>query len=160
MQLYLPLIIAIVVIALMSRRMMRPRRFRLAFVWIGPVMILAGATAFFASHRAPTPTHVAGLTLALLIGYALGWLRAKLVKVAFDPRTNIVTQRGTPYGLLLLVGLFVARAGVRVATVQHPEWGIDLAHATDILILFGLGIVSGYAVELYFAVGRARRTAA
>ena len=62
-----------------------------------------------------------GLAAALILGAALGWLRARLVKVAFDPRTDMLTQQGTPYGLLLLLGLFAARTGVRVLAAQHPE---------------------------------------
>ena len=158
-QLYLPLLITIAVLALMGRRMMRPRRFRIAFVWIAPVLALAGAGAFFATHPAPTPVHVIGLAAAACLGAAFGWGRAKLVEVSYDPETNSMSRRGTPYGMLLLVGLILLRSGLRIVALQHPELGIDLDHATDILLFFGLGIVSGYAVELHLAVGRVRRAA-
>jgi hypothetical protein len=156
-QLYLPILIAVGVIALMGRRMLRPRRFRLTTLLIAPALGLVGAGAFLALRPAPTPYHLAGLLAALILGAALGWLRARLVKVVYDPQTGMVTQQGTPYGLMLLLGLFVVRIGVRILAAQHPEWGIDLKHATDILLLFGLGIVSGYAAELYSAATRARR---
>jgi hypothetical protein len=158
-QLYLPLLITIAFIALMGRRMMRPRRFRLALVWIAPALGLAGAAAFFATHPAPTPAHVAGLAAALLLGGGFGWARARLVKVDYDPVANAMTRSGTPFGMLLLVGLILLRSAIRIVALQYPELGIDLAHATDILLFFGLGIVSGYAVELHLAVGRVRRAA-
>jgi hypothetical protein len=151
------MLVAVGVIALIGRRMLRPRRFRVTTLLIGPVLTLAGAGVFLALHPAPTPYHFAGLIAALMLGAALGWLQARLVKIVFDPWTDRLTQQGTPYGLVLLLGLFVARIGVRIAAVQHPEWGIDLNHAIDILLLFGLGIVSGYAAELYIAADRARR---
>jgi hypothetical protein len=154
-QLYLPLLITIAFIALMGRRMMRPRRFRLALVWIAPALGLAGAAAFFATH----PAHTAGLAVALLLGGGFGWARARLVKVDYDPVANAMTRSGTPFGMLLLVGLILLRSAIRIVALQYPELGIDLAHATDILLFFGLGIVSGYAVELHLAVGRVRRAA-
>ncbi|MDB5396782.1 MAG: hypothetical protein JWM91_4288 [Rhodospirillales bacterium] len=156
-QLYLPLLIMVAAIALMGRRMMRPRRFRLAFVWIGPVLALAGAGAFFAIHPAPTPIHAAALAVITVLGAAFGWARARLIKVAYDPETNNMTRSGTPYGILLLVALILMRSGLRIVALQHPELGIDLTHAPDILLFFGVGIVSGYAVELHRAVGRVRR---
>jgi hypothetical protein len=158
-QLYLPLLITILFIAVMGRRMMRPRRFRLIFVWIAPFFALAGACAFFAIHPAPSPIHAVGLAVATLLGAGIGWARAKLVKVAYDPETNITTRAGTPYGMVLLVGLILVRSVVRFVALQHPELGIDLDHATDILLFFGVGILSGYAAELHLAVGRVRHTA-
>ena len=156
-QILLPLLIAVLFIALNARRMMRPRRLRPVSLWIGPVLILAGVAAVMGTQPAPSATHIAGLTAALAFGSALGWARAKLVRVDFEPETGMVTQRGTPFGLLLLIGLIALRSGVRFLAIQHPEFGIDLGKATDILLLFALGLVGGYAGVLYIAVSRARR---
>ena len=156
-QILLPLLIAVLFIALNARRMMRPRRFRPVSLWIGPILVLVGAAAFMATQPTPTPVHFAGLAVALFLGGVLGWARAKLVKIEFEPETGMVMQRGTPFGLLLLIGLIVLRSGVRFVAVQHPELGIDLAKATDILLFFAMGILCGYAGVLYLAVSRLRR---
>ena len=157
-QILLSLLIAVLIIALSARRMMRPRRFKPVSLWVGPVLVLAGVGAFMATQPMPTAAHIAGLAAALVLGGALGWARAKLVRVEFDPATDMVMQRGTPFGLLLLVGLIVLRAGVRFVAVQHPELGIDITKATDIMLFFALGILCLYAEVLYLAVSRLRRT--
>jgi hypothetical protein len=156
-QILLPLLIAVLFITLNARRMMRPRRFKPVSLWIGPVLVLAGAAVFMATQPTPAATHIAGLAAAVALGGILGWARAKLVKIDFEPETDMVMQRGTPFGLLLLVGMIVLRSGVRFVAAQHPELGIDLAKATDILLFFAVGILCGYAGVLYFAVSRLRR---
>jgi len=157
MQILLPVLIAVVFIGLNARRMMRPRRFRPIALWIGPVLVLAGVVALMATRTAPSVSHIAGLTAALALGAVIGWARGKLVRVGFDAETGMVTQRGTPFGVLFLIGLIVLRSGVRFVAMRHPELGIDLGKATDILLFFALGLVGSYAGVLYIAVSRVRR---
>ena len=95
-QLYLPPVIALAVFALMGRRMMRPRKFRLRSLWVGPALTLVGIAAYLNAYPAPSIGHAAGLTVALAVGGALGWVRARLVKVEFDRETDTLTQRSTP----------------------------------------------------------------
>jgi len=160
MQLYFPIVMVIAIIALRWRRMMRPQRLRVATLPIGPVLVAAGIAAFLALRPAPSVGHVAELVAVALVGGAVGWIRARLSKVEFDSTSGMMTLRGTPYGVLMLVGLFALRSGLRIAAIQHPDWGIDVSHATDFLLFFAFGLVTGYAAELYLAVGRARRQAA
>jgi hypothetical protein len=157
MQILLPVLIAVVFIGLNARRMMRPRRFRPVALWISPILILAGAVALMGTRPTPSAAHIAGLTAALALGGVVGWVRGKLVRVGFDAETDMVTQRGTPFGMLFLIGLIVLRSGVRFVAMRHPELGIDLGKATDILLFFALGLVGSYAGVLYIAVSRARR---
>jgi len=157
MQILLPVAIAVVIIALRAPRMMRPRRFRPAALWIGPALTLVGAGMLMAIRPMPSVGHIAALALAVLIGCGLGLARARLVKVAFDPETDTVTQRGTPFGILLLVGLLIARSGLRLLAVDHPELGIDLNSATDLLLFFAFGLLGSYAAALAVVVGRLRR---
>jgi hypothetical protein len=156
-QLYLPLIIVGAVFALRWRRMIQPRRLRVATLWIGPVMTLAGIAALMAMRPAPTFGHDLGLAALALVGGAVGWTRAKLSKVEFDAVSETLTLRGTPYGILFLLGLIAVRSGLRIASIKHPEWGIDLNRATDFLLFFAFGLVFGYATEVYLAARRARR---
>jgi hypothetical protein len=153
----LPMLIAVVFIGLNARRMMRPRRFRPLALWISPVLILVGVVALMATQPAPSAGHIAGLTAALAVGGAVGWARGKLVRIAFDTETGMVTQRGTPFGVLLLIGLILLRSGINFAVMRYPELGIDLKKATDILLFFALGLVGLYAGVLYTAVSRLRR---
>jgi hypothetical protein len=157
-QILLPLAIAIVIIALRARHMMRPRRLRLKALWIGPLLALAGGGAFLAIRPVPSIAHIAGMTVAFLLGCGLGVARARLEKLALDPETNRVTQSGTPFGILLLIGLLILRSGVRLVAIDHPELGIDLNGATDVLLFFAIGLLASYAVAVGVAVGRLRRT--
>jgi TRAP-type C4-dicarboxylate transport system permease small subunit len=110
-----------------------------------------------AQQPPPTPAHGMGLALALIFGGAIGWVRAKLVRITFDHATGSAIQQGTPYGILLIVGLVVVRSGISFIAFNHPELGIDLKSATDILLLFAFGLLTGYATELWRVVGRVRR---
>jgi hypothetical protein len=151
-----PLLVALVLIALLGRRMMRPRRFRVASAFIAPCIILVAAIAVLAHRPAPTALHIGVLLAMLIAGGAVGWLRAKTVKIEYDPASGLVTQRGTPYGLVLLIGLFALRAGFRILAVTHPQWGLDLNDAADVLLVFALGLVSGLALVLYVQVAKLR----
>jgi hypothetical protein len=157
MQILLPVVVAIAIIALRAPRMMRPRRFRPAALWIGPALTLVGAGMLMSVRPMPSVGHIAALALALLIGCGLGLTRAKLVRIAFDAETGTITQRGTPFGILLLVGLLIARSGLRLVAVDHPELGIDLNNATDLLLFFAFGLLGSYAAALAVMVGRLRR---
>lgn len=156
-QLYLPVVAVAAVFALRWRRMIRPRRLRVATLWFGPAVILAGIAAIMAMRPAPTVGHDLALAALALVGGAMGWMRAKLSKVEFDTESDMLTLRGTPYGILFLLGLIAVRTGLRIASVEHPEWGIDLNRATDFLLFFAFGLVLGYAAEIYLASRRVRR---
>jgi hypothetical protein len=157
MQILMPVAIAVVIIALRAPRMMRPRRFRPAALWIGPALTLVGAAMLMSVRPMPSAGHIAGLAVAFLLGCGLGVARAKLVRIAFDAQTGTITQRGTPFGVLLLVGLLIARSGLRLVAVDHPELGIDLNGATDLLLFFAFGLLGSYAAALAIVVGRLRR---
>jgi hypothetical protein len=157
MQILVPMLIAVVLIAVRAPRMMRPRRFRPAALWIGPALTLTGAVMLMATRPAPSAAHIAGMALAFLLGCGLGLARAKLVRVAFDPTTDMVTQRGTPFSILLLALLLVTRSGLRLVAVDHPELGIDLNSTTDLLLFFAFGLLGSYAAALAVTVGRLRR---
>jgi Protein of unknown function (DUF1453) len=157
MQIVLPLLIAIPIILLRARQMMRPRRFRPMLLWVGPVLALAGAGALMAVRPVPSAGHIVGMTFAFLLGCPLGLARARLVKVAFDPQTDMMTQAGTPFGILLLVGLLLLRSGLRLVAVEYPELGIDLDSTTDLLVFFAFGLLASYALALGVAVVRLRR---
>ena len=157
MQILLPVAVAVIVIALRAPRRMRPRRFRPAALWIGPALTLLGAAMLISIRPVPSLRHFAGLAIAFLLGCGLGVARAKLVRTAFDTETGTVTQRGTPFGILLLVGLLIARSGLRLVAIDRPELGIDLNSATDLLLFYAFGLLGSYAAALAVVVGRLRR---
>jgi hypothetical protein len=157
MQIAVPLLIAIPIILLRARQIMRPRRFRPMALWIGPALTLVGAAMLMAVRPAPSPGHIAAMAVAFLVGCGLGLARARLVKVEFEPETDMVTQRGTPFGILLLIGLLLLRSAVRMVAIDRPELGIDLNSATDLLLFFAFGLLGSYAAALGVVVGRLRR---
>lgn len=157
MQIVLPMLFAVAIIALRAPKMMQPRRFRPATLWIGPALMLVLSAMLLAVRPMPSPAHIVGIAVAFVAGCGLGFARAKLVRIAFDPETGMLTQRGTPFGILLLVGLLILRSGLRLLAVDRPDLGIDLNAATDLMLFFAFGLLGSYAAALAVAVGRLRR---
>ena len=153
---YLPLLMPLAVMAIFARRMLRTRRFRVATLWIAPIL-LAALLGFTLFHQQPSPAQASELAGALFVGGAIGWFRARLTKIAIDSATGVITQRGTPYGLLLFAALFVMRSTARVYAMQHPELGIDVNRALAIFLGLAFGLVLGYASGVTVGVARARR---
>ena len=152
---YLPLLIVLVVAGLMARRMVRPRRFRVATAWIPLALIAVSAAAFFATRPPPSIIQAGELVSIFGLGLGLGYLRGRLVDISIDPATGVATQCGTPLGLVFIVALFVLRGSVRIAAMQHPEWGLDVNTLTEFLIPLALGMLTGYPLVLRQAYRRA-----
>ncbi|MNN47672.1 hypothetical protein D3C81_1621030 [compost metagenome] len=66
--------------------------------------------------------------------------------------------QASPLGLILVIGLFAARAGLReVMQVNGAAWHLDAVVVTDAFMIFALGLIITQRVEMYI---RARRVLA
>ena len=150
----LPIVIVLMVLAFRWRGMARERPLKVERLWIVPAIycLLAGITF------ARLPPH--GLVwlwcaLALAAGAAAGWWRGRMMRIAVDPETHALSQKGSPAAMLLILALIVIRSAARNAdALGIPGVHVDVLSMTDVLIAFALGLLTAQRLEMFL---RARR---
>jgi hypothetical protein len=112
-----------------------------------PTLYAALCVILYAQHP---PQGIARLFCAAAagLGALLGWQRGKMMRIAVDPDTHALNQRGSPAALLFIVALVAARSGARVA-VERGGWGIDPFVVTDVLMALALGLFAAMRVEMF-----------
>ena len=120
------------------------------------IVLLIGMGVAFTPHRAPFTALDYGVFLvALAVGAAGGWWRAKTVRLSVDPATREVTSTTSPIGLLIIAAVFAVRFGLRSAAGLEATWlHMDPAVIEDGLLLLAMGLVVAQRVEIFL---RARR---
>ena len=148
----LPIVIPLVVLGLVLVRARRPRRVRLELLWIMPLVIVALILAgvVFTPHRAPFgPVDYALFAAGLAAGAAVGWFRAKAVRLTVDPATHEVTSTTSPLGLIIIAAVFVVRFGLRSATgAEAQALSVDPAVIADAFLMLAAGLVVAQRVEI------------
>ena len=154
----LPVLIPLVVIGIVFLRARKPQRVRLEALWIAPLITIGmiGMGLAFTPHRGPfTPVDLLVFAVAVAAGAAVGWLRAKAVRLTVDPATHAVTSAVSPVGLAIVVAVFAVRFGLRSATgAEAGATGLDPAVIADAFLLLAAGLVVAQRVEIFL---RARR---
>ncbi len=156
-QSYLPFVIIALVLAIRLRRMNRERRMHMGRLLIAPTIIVAFA-AYIVATATPDLTGVGIAAAAMVVGAAVGWQRARFMKIAYDPASDIFTMKQSPAAVLFLIAIMLVRRVVmHEMPMAHVGAGVSLAHAMwpiDGVIGFGLAMVVAHNAELYL---RARR---
>ena len=138
-------IVIAIVFTLRIRGMKRARRLRLGTLWIVPaVYLLATITVMW--RAPPHGLHWLWLAIALALGGAIGWHRAKLMRITIDPATGTLNQQASPAALFFIVALILVRSGLRY---EANTLGLDIMQMTDLLMTFGLGLFSATRVEMF-----------
>lgn len=152
----LPYVVPLVVLTFILRRGLRakPRKVRLAMLWLMPVLIALGTAALLANSPMPDMLAFAGFMAALAVGLSLGWLRARHMELAVDEMSGTVTSKATPIGTMLVAALFVVRFALKLAFPElNTQPGAHPAGAallwTDAALLFSAGLVWGRAVTTW-----------
>jgi hypothetical protein len=149
----LPLIVLGLVLTLRWRNLRRSRRLRLETLWVLPVIFIGLLTVVLVTTP-PLPAGWAVLVGMTAIGAVAGWYRGRTMRIAIDPDTHLLSQRGAPAALLFVAVLILVRQGVRLGGEA-----VDATLATDALLGFGLGMIVMTRVE-WFLRGRALLRAA
>lgn len=152
-----PLAVAAIVLAFRWRRIGRARPLTLERLWILPALYAIVCVAAFAA----VPPHGwawLSCAVALAIGAALGWQRGGFVRIAVDPDTHRLNQRGSPAALLLIVVLVLVRMGGRAAS-DRGWLAIDPMAVTDVLMALALGLFAAQRAEMYLRGRRLLREA-
>jgi len=158
-QSYLPLVVIAAIFALRLRNVNRDRRLRLGQLLVAP-LIVAMAAVFVFTTMALDWTGLAIMGAGLVAGAALGWQRARLMKIAYDPVSATFTIRQSPFALVLLIGVIVLRRlAMGAATGPGPHSAAMAPQAVwtiDGLIGFGLAMVVTTNTELWLRARKLR----
>jgi quinol-cytochrome oxidoreductase complex cytochrome b subunit len=156
----IPLIVIAVVLPLVLLRNRRPRTLRPEWMWVAPVIVVAliGFGLWGLSRTgqgAPTdPASLLVLAVGLALGAAAGWWRGKTVTIHKEPDGTLKAQ-ASPLGLILIVGLLVARQALRPWMERHAaDWHVSPLAIIEAFMLFAVGMVVMQRVEMWI---RARR---
>ena len=149
-QYLIPIVVIAIVFAFRARRMTRSQPLKLGQLWIIPTIYALAVVAAFVANP-PNATGWAAALVGLVLGCGLGWYRGKTIAIHVDPITRTLSQKASPLGVLILLGLVAvkvaAQAGGRMA---H----LDVTILTDGLLGLALGTFAMMRVEMFL---RARR---
>ena len=152
-----PLIGIGVALAIILLRNRRKRTLRPHLLWVMPLLVTTAiGFGLWANTQHPHfgPYAWIAFILALGLGAVAGWWRGKTITIEKEPDGSLKAQ-ASPLGLILVVGLFVARAGLReVMEVNAAAWHLDAVVVTDAFMVFAVGLIITQRVEMYI---RARR---
>ena len=146
--------VALIIILLRNRR---KRTLRPHLLWVMPLLVtVAIGFGLWANTQHPHfgPFAWIAFIAALAMGCVAGWWRGKTITIEKEPDGSLKAQ-ASPLGLILVVGLFAARAGLReVMEANAAAWHLDAVVVTDAFMLFAVGMIVTQRIELYI---RARR---
>jgi hypothetical protein len=152
---YLPFLFLIPVLALIIWRNSKPRRLRVEIMWVRPAILVGLALVVLSQSPPTTPTIIGACLVALLVGVGLGWVRGKMMRITVDPESHLATVQGSPLAIALILGLIAVRYGMRYLVMENASTlHVNVAQATDVLMLFALGLVGAQGIEMWI---RARR---
>jgi hypothetical protein len=145
----IPFLVIGIVLVIRLRRVNKARRMHLGRLLVGPA-ILSLAAIYLAVTMPPDLAGAAIFIGGAAVGAALGWQRARLMKIVYDPASDSFTLQQSPWAVALLVGAMLLRRLVLPSAVAmqgghspHAMWLIDG------LIGFGLGTVVAQNTELW-----------
>lgn len=157
----IPLIVIAIMLPVILLKNRKPRTLRPQWMWVLPLLItlLIGFGLWVMSridpaHAVFSPLDWLVMTLALVLGSVLGWQRGRMTTIMREP-DGVLKAQASPIGLILLVGLVVARQAVRPWLETHAgDWHVSPVAIQDAFLLFALGLVVVQRIEMWI---RARR---
>ena len=145
----------LLVLGLILWRGLRPRTLRVERMWIAPAVILLMFGMMLSQMPPPRPTMIAAGLAALAVGAGAGWWRGRTTTITVDPQTHVLTSKVSPVGVLLLMGLFVARYALRDFAQGHAAWmHLRPAEITEVFLLFAVGLVCAQRLEMWLRASR------
>ena len=142
-------LIPLAMIALVVLRSARARRLRIESLWITPVIILALVGLTLSREGMPTPLMLAIDIAAVVVGAALGWWRARFTHITVDPATHDLTSRASPIGMLIILGIFAVRYGVKMYAAQNANaLGVSAGAVADAALVISVGLVCAQRLEI------------
>ena len=147
-QMVVTIAVVAVVFALRFRNLNRERRLKLEWMWVVPAVMLAGVTAAFLQFP-PQGRDWLWLAGIFAVGAVIGWWRGKLIPIAIDPETHYLNTKPSRAAILLLLGLFAVRFGVKALLESEASaWHINVVLLTDGFIVLGVGLFAVSRIEM------------
>ena len=152
---YWTYLIPLIVIGIVILRNSRERKVRVERLWSSPLIIMGMAILAFSQNPPPGPIGLALDVAAVGLGALLGWWRGRASTFTVDPQTHVVTSKVSPFGMLLILGIFGLRYLLRGAVSGEASLlHLSAAEATDSFLLLAVGVVSAQRLEWWI---RARK---
>jgi len=128
----------------------RERRIRPERLWILPAIVsLLIGIGIVSQPLTLSFLTVDALIVALLAGFGCGWLRGRATHISVDPESRELKARSTPVALVLIAALILVRLTARDWLNANAEaWQIEPAAIVDGFLLFAMGLVIGWRVEM------------
>jgi hypothetical protein len=150
----LPYIVPLVVILVVIRRNLRGRKIRAERLWLYPAILTIAAVAVMGAEGPPSPIGALAMAAALVLGGIVGWYRGRLTGITLNPESHELTSQASTAGMILIAAVFALRYGLRMATAQGRTMLPASVHlnatlATDVLMLFAIGVMSVQRVEMW-----------
>jgi membrane protein CcdC involved in cytochrome C biogenesis len=146
--------VGLIIVLLRNRR---KRTLRPHLLWVMPLLVTTAiGFGLWANTQHPHfgPMAWIAFIAALALGCVAGWWRGKTITIEKEADGSLKAQ-ASPLGLILVIGLFAARAGLReVMDANAAAWHLDAVVVTDAFMLFAIGLIITQRVEMYV---RARR---
>ncbi len=148
-------LIPLVVVGVAILRNSRARALRIERLWIAPAIVTTLAVVVLIQSPPPGPAGLAIDLAALTFGVLLGWWRGRASRFTIDPETHVITSKVSPVGMLLILGIFALRYGLRILlSDEASDLHISAIEITDSILLLAVGVVTAQRAEWLI---RARR---
>jgi hypothetical protein len=147
-----PYFVPVLVLALLARRVMKaqkPRAVRPGRLWVFPAILLLATIVTLAKEPAPGLLAMGAFFLAAVAGGSLGWFRVHTLEFNADPETGAITSKATPLGAFLIVGLLLARYGIKYIEADMGVTGSGLARWADGGLIFSAVMMIAQSVHTW-----------
>jgi hypothetical protein len=153
---YLPLAIFAGVMFWRMRTMDKARPLRLRRLWLLPVVFVV-LVGFVIASMPPSPLGIACIVLGVAIGAAVGWQRARLMRLHVEgegdgARVMVRQSRAALLLIMALAGvrtLFRSATGTQMSGAAGTHLSVGALAVTDGLLGFALGMIVAHRLELW-----------
>lgn len=159
----IPLIVLAVVLPLVLLRNRRPRTLRPQLLWVTPLIVcLAIGFGLWgisqgAGGKSPTdPVSLVILVVGLILGAVAGFWRGKMTTIHKEA-DGLLKAQASPAGLILIVGLLLARRAIEPWLEVHAaDWGVNPLAILEAFMLFAAAMVTAQRAEMFIRARRIR----
>ncbi|MFC3070082.1 CcdC protein domain-containing protein [Phenylobacterium soli] len=145
----------LIAIGMVILRNSRARRLRIEALWVSPLVILLLVGLALAQEGVPSPAGLALDIAALALGALLGWWRGRFTHITVDPETHALTSRASPVGMLLILGIFALRYGLRTFAAENAgALHMSVSTVADAALVITVGLVCAQRLEIALRASR------
>ncbi|HXW76048.1 MAG TPA: hypothetical protein VEJ20_01415 [Candidatus Eremiobacteraceae bacterium] len=137
------LIVYVVLIAVIALRMLQVRAVRIgAGMWLIPALFLIVVILPLKHDGFTSVADIAAFAAAVGIGGGVGWWQSTHSELRADKKLGILFVKSSPWGVLIYVGAFIARAVVRLMAGDNTSGG-PAGFWSTVALFFAVGIFFG-----------------